>query len=372
MWRVLMRVCFVTPYSPREITGVGQFVDNICKYLERRGIESMVVTKLAKGKDCYCKNMIEIKYGSLKYLRGFLYNLRVVYTFFKLKDKIDVLHLQSSFFLLYALLAVLGKIFGCCVVTTVHGGLPSRKSGTRMAIFKAIERITFNCSNKVVFVDEAGKRLRNLPSALVIENGVDVNYFQFDEALRNKYRDSLNLQSKFVLCFVGRIEFQKGIKDIIEAVDKIQNGQIIILFVGPIEKEAKTYIDNQLALKDYMVCVSVQKSVKGYYCAADGFILPSYDEGLPLVLLEAMACGLPPIVTRVGGMSDVVKDHINGLTINPHDVEGLAQKIKWCIENEDKRKTMGRNASKTIKEHYDIEKTGEKYIRIYQDSSRRK
>ena len=75
--------------------------------------------------------------------------------------------------------------------------------------------------------------------------------------------------------------------------------------------------------------------------AADIFILPSHSEGLPNVVLEAMACGLPIIATRVGGIPEAVEDGKSGILVEKQDVASLTRAIKYMVENKDEARQMG-------------------------------
>ncbi len=80
-----------------------------------------------------------------------------------------------------------------------------------------------------------------------------------------------------------------------------------------------------------------------------------------------MACGIPVIVTRVTGNKELVKDGINGLLIEPHNTEQLTEALAYLIKNPDKGTALGRRASESVKERYDLSTVTEKYITLYQN-----
>ena len=104
------------------------------------------------------------------------------------------------------------------------------------------------------------------------------------------------------------------------------------------------------------------------YMGCDIFLLPTYAEGLPNALLEAMSFGLPVITTPVGAIPEVIKDGENGFLIDPGDAKALSDRIITLIEDPGLRETMGKNNIKSINTEFAQEKMIEKIDRIYQES----
>jgi glycosyltransferase involved in cell wall biosynthesis len=91
-----------------------------------------------------------------------------------------------------------------------------------------------------------------------------------------------------------------------------------------------------------------QETLIGEYDQADVFVLPSYIEGLPMVVLEAMGRGLPVIAARVGGIPEIVSDGHNGFLIEAGDVDSLVQKMETLADDKEQRLAMGRNSSQYV------------------------
>jgi glycosyltransferase involved in cell wall biosynthesis len=103
-----------------------------------------------------------------------------------------------------------------------------------------------------------------------------------------------------------------------------------------------------------------------FYRAADVFVLPSAGpEIFGIVNLEAMACGVPIVASKIGGVPDIVKDGENGLLVPPRDSEALADAIIYLLENEDMREKMGKNGRKKA-EGYSWERIAEETEEIYE------
>ena len=113
----------------------------------------------------------------------------------------------------------------------------------------------------------------------------------------------------------------------------------------------------------------IEESMKPfYYRAADVFCLPSTmsAESFGIVNLEAMACSVPIVASKVGGVPDVVKDEENGLLVQPRDSEELADAIIYLLKNEDVREKIGKNGRKKV-ENYSWEKIAEETEKVYNE-----
>jgi len=106
--------------------------------------------------------------------------------------------------------------------------------------------------------------------------------------------------------------------------------------------------------------------VERYFRAADVFVLPSAREAHPLALLEAMACGLPSIATRLPGATDaIIKDGVDGRLVPVDDEEALADALSGLLADRGVAGAMGVRARETVLDRYDISKTAEKWLAAY-------
>ena len=98
------------------------------------------------------------------------------------------------------------------------------------------------------------------------------------------------------------------------------------------------------------------KEIIELYKTADIFVLPSLSEGIPIVIMEAMAMELPVVSTRIAGIPEIVDDRVNGFLVNPKDPEALAKKIEYLIHHPYLREDMGKKGRKIIEEKFDLDK----------------
>ncbi|BBD58440.1 group 1 glycosyl transferase [Nostoc sp. HK-01] len=158
---------------------------------------------------------------------------------------------------------------------------------------------------------------------------------------------------KVTLIFCGRVGQRKGTFDLIRAFAKLPETiktSSKLLLAGDGELEQGQNLVDSLNLTEHINFLGWVNSEKRneLLSSADVFILPSYNEGLPMAILEAMAWGLPVISTPVGGIAELVISDKNGFLVAPGDIEQLSQAMRSLIENEDLRRAMGELARETV------------------------
>lgn len=318
------------------------------------------------------KNMIELKHTKIKNLGSIHLAIRVLVTIFKMRHEIDVLHLQQPY-KLSAPSAILGRILGIPVVTTVHLRVPSSKNMFNRIIDSIVPRITFIHSDVVTFVSDDTKTSFGLRSGIVIKNRVDTNHFSKDIKKRKDTRQRLGLSDDFVFLFASRWASNKGIYELLQAFATLltladTTMKLALIGSGKGSGETDMILEriNALGIRKSVLPLGVVDSIYEYYCMADVFVLPSYLEGLPMALLEAMSCGLVPIVSRVGGNRELINNGKNGFLVEPRNVDDLVQKMMWCISNKDKLEFFGAKAVETVKTQFSLEKVAEEYLEVYE------
>jgi glycosyltransferase involved in cell wall biosynthesis len=176
------------------------------------------------------------------------------------------------------------------------------------------------------------------------------------------------------LVFFGRVGQRKGTFDLIRAfanlpVELKNRSKLTIAGDGEIE-EAKQLVEI-VNLTDYVNFLGWIDSQErnAVLLKADVFVLPSYNEGLPMAILEAMSWSLPVITTPVGGIPELIISNENGLLVNPGDIEQLSKLMESLIENEALRLSLGRAARETVTA-FDIKKYWSSIEDIYDSAMR--
>jgi glycosyltransferase involved in cell wall biosynthesis len=189
----------------------------------------------------------------------------------------------------------------------------------------------------------------------------------------NKYQSFLEENdvdpNQKLILFVGSIDKRKGVDILVKAVKNV-NEEFQLLIVGPkIDSRFYSYIekligdDSKIKVLDYVS----KKNLIVLYNLADIFVLPSLSEGLPLVLLEAMAARTPCIASDIMGSNEVVEHNKTGFLFPKGDVNSLTGYLAELLGDKDLRKYMGDNAQKVVKEKYDWDVIVKNNIEIYKE-----
>lgn len=193
---------------------------------------------------------------------------------------------------------------------------------------------------------------------ITVRNGIDCRRYQPREPSRDSSASGTHAVSPVTIVCAARLSSAKRIDVLLDALAMLRADSIPwrcrILGAGPLEAELRARA-SQLGLSELVRFVGYVEDVRPHLREADLFVLSSDKEGLPLALLEAMACGLPAIVTEVGGAGEVVVQNETGLLVSRGDSEGLARGIRQLLGNAGTRGKMGLAARRRIDEHFDIE-----------------
>ena len=162
-------------------------------------------------------------------------------------------------------------------------------------------------------------------------------------------RRELDLPDKRIILYVGRIEPLKGLDILLKAVALLNDTAITHLLIvgGSLEKDAELQRLNTLAvnlgISDIVTFIGSvqQEQLPAYYSASDVFVLPSWYESFGLVALEAMSCGTPVVVSRVGGLKTFVENGKTGYLVPWRCPEPFARSLETLLENPSLRHAMG-------------------------------
>jgi glycosyltransferase involved in cell wall biosynthesis len=243
-------------------------------------------------------------------------------------------------------------------------GLPVMEAqGKKRKILLFVEKLTYACATKV-YPNSKGLKSYILDNNLTTQtklkvlangssNGIDTKYF--DPAL---YEDSKQKDNKFNFIFVGRIVKDKGIDELLYAFDKLsaRYDDISLTILGsfeddldPISHISKDILKNNSAINN----LGFQEDIRPFLANADCFVLPTYREGFPNVVLQACSMGLASIVTDINGCNEIVTDQKNGLIIPPKDKEALYDAMEKFVLYRDLSDKLSINTRDDIISKYD-------------------
>jgi glycosyltransferase involved in cell wall biosynthesis len=266
-----------------------------------------------------------------------------------------------------ALDLLLARLFLRRVVLHVHGGRFVRFLEGLGAGLRAVARFVLHSSDRVVVLGEEWERaLRpwcRPDRVVVVPNGVRV---PTPAPLRD-------LPAPRVLC-VAALHPDKGQRDLLRALARSEvPPEATVTFLGdeaaPGEREELSALARTLMLEGRVSAPGVARgaSLDRYLAQAEVFCLPSYYEGLPMAVLEAMAAGLPVVVSRVGSIPDVVRDGLDGYLFEPGDVPVLAERLSRLLRDPERARAMGAAARARVAERFSLERAEERVRAVYED-----
>lgn len=201
-----------------------------------------------------------------------------------------------------------------------------------------------------------------------IYNGIDVELYRVRR--KSHIREELLLDpTEIVLISVGRLVAIKGYDVLIESFSQLESLlplRLLIVGDGPNRKAIEIMIKEK-GLVDKVKLLGFRDDVPELLRASDCFVLSSRSEGLSYSIMEAMASGLPQVITDVGGNSELVVDGVSGYLVPVDDHVAFAKKLQILIEDREKRKQFGGVASRIAKEKFSVKAMMDRYVFEYLD-----
>jgi glycosyltransferase involved in cell wall biosynthesis len=211
----------------------------------------------------------------------------------------------------------------------------------------------------------------------VVPNGVDIEGIRRVPAgAPQTLRRSLGIEDRFAWLAVGRFEVAKDHSNMLRAfaLARERHPDAVLLLVGRGSLQSETEaLAGELGLGAAVRFLGVREDVPVVMSAADGYVMSSAWEGMPMVLLEAGAAGLPIVATRVGGNHEVVLDSESGFLVPARDSAALGSAmVRLADLPPDRRRTMGERGREHVLRHYGLERVAERWEEIYRDVLARK
>ncbi len=173
------------------------------------------------------------------------------------------------------------------------------------------------------------------------------------------------------LLFVGRLASVKGIRVLFEAVARLRRSrpevQLDVVGDGPERQELEsTAKELGIAEETTFHGYRSQSEVRDFLASTDVFVLPSFAEGVPVVLMEALASGVPVIATRVGGNAELVEDEVNGFLVAPGDVDALVRQMDKLLSDTDLRQSFGEVGRARVEREFDTAREGQRLAELFE------
>ena len=246
----------------------------------------------------------------------------------------------------------------------------------RELVFRATERLsTATVVNSSSVADSLIRRgVARRSHVVVIRNGIDVSRFPPAMA-HGDVRAALGLADEdFVWLAIGRLTEQKAYPNLLRAfstvVDSLPRSKLVIVGRGPLRAELESLV-RALDLRDSVSFLGFRDDVPVLLTAADAMVMASRYEGMPNVVMEALAAGLPVVGTDVGAMSELISEGVNGYLVPPSDPPALASAMtKLALVPLEERIEMGKRGRNLVRGLCDLETVMDAWTRLIEESVR--
>jgi len=344
------QLCFMNQHF--EVVGVSSTGDELKEVEQKEGIR---VVELEMSRE-------------ITPFQDLLSLLKMI--FLLLKERPDIVHTHTP------KAGIIGML-GAWMTRVPHrlhtiAGLPVMEAtGKKKRLLLFIEKLTYSAATHV-YPNSYGleeyilqERLTQKSKLKVIghgsSNGIDTNYFSRSEQILKDSKEIVqkyHLEESFVFCFVGRVVKDKGINELLYAFDKLshKHNNVKLLIVGGFEEQLDPISDASKSILEKnasLFHVGFQNDIRPYLAVSDFFVLPTYREGFPNVLLQASAMGLASIVTNINGCNEIITHKHNGLLVEPKEKEDLFEAMQSIVEDQNLAKKLSLNSRSDIMQKYD-------------------
>ena len=257
------------------------------------------------------------------------------------------------------------------------GQVWATKRGIFRFILKSVDKLiaTLNTNNlidspsqKEFLIRE--KVIQDEKSTVLLKgsiSGVDVNKFSFSEEIKLELKDKYKIKNDdIVFMFIGRLNTDKGIFDLVLAFDKLlkEYENVKLFLIGPDEENIENQICEFLKSKN-VIRIDYVSNPQEILNVADVLVLPSYREGFGTIVIEAASMGIPCIASDIYGLNDAIVNNKTGLLHKVKDMDDMIEKYEYLIENKNKIKEYGVNAKVRVYNNFKDEQLSnelKKYI----------
>jgi glycosyltransferase involved in cell wall biosynthesis len=383
----MARICLVTHYFPPHVGGIEKVAFEQSKRLAKLGYRITVLTSKPHRED------VDSAVEGVKILhypsQGLAEKIGLPYPipWFKAYPlfmaeirKCDLVHAHGHPYLSSFLAYKVAKQFRKPFIVTQHNTFIDYDSWLNLAeslndwtigttVLKNADRVIAVSGKTAEYVLRLGA---GKEKTSVIYNGVDADFFQVMD--KEKCRDKLDLpKNRAIILSIRRLVYKNGLNTLIEAASQMIKEHKDLLFIligtGPdrgfIENRIRELnLSHNLKLTGFVP----DEQLPYYYNAADCFVIPSSSgEGLPMVLLEAMSCGLPVVSTITGGTAEIIKEGVNGFLAPPRDPSALANAVSKALSQKTASSAIGRKNRKAIEKDFTWDKNLQKLHEIYEE-----
>lgn len=367
-------IAFLLDYAPQTWCSREDYHVRLTQALKAKGVRSLLV---------FAKELPEelallfrekgIEYAAIDYGKGFRHYFSELG---KVIRKYSVSAVHICYFDYFSAIAWMARLHGVqtIVYEAVNSGTVKSRSWKRFLLHLRTRIMTKPLTRVIAISDYV--RLQLIASGLDAEKidvrhlGVDHRRFVPEPEARTDLLNEFGIGSdEVILTTVSFLNPFKNPQTIIEACGRLaEQGLRFRLFVagdGVLRHDLET-LSRELGIKDRVKWLGHFADPSRLLQGSDIFVLASVGEAFGLVLPEAMACGLPVVATRSGGIVEIVEDQITGLLVEPLDSEALARALRRLIEDDELRRTLGTHGLKRVADEFTVDAVVANTIKIYE------
>lgn len=378
-----IRICMFIYYFPPYYSGAAFQALNLSKELLKHGIQPFFLTvdnsglpemEKYQGFDIY-----RVKDGEGRRASELVLWWNILRFLIRHRNQYDIICSHGAYYR-NSIIGILGKLLNKKSLVKVSlasndlKGLGEGLSGILHGfLIRMIDRyisISSQITREMMGLHLDKKKIEEIP------NGVDTSRFSpVPQAEKLRLRQKLELPEGLMLLYVGGISQRKNVEWLVKSWTNFcpLNSDTFLTIVGPIGRQGK---DEKLynSLVEFVESNSLEKQIifktptlhiEQYYQTADIFVLPSRNEGMPNVVLEAMSSGLPCLVNKVSGAEDIINGR-NGLLFNVEEPDTFLSGV-LKLKDQSTRIEMGKSTRKTMVRNFSLERIAERYIDLYEE-----
>lgn len=385
------RVCVVSALYHPNLGGLGRQAMLLTERLRKEGVDLFVVSRKMKGMPsagfspdvevvrvpCLFPKIHVFEEVSFKHIvLSISYSVGIAAALVRRRSRYEIVHFHGASIPLFVSLPFLkwmGKKIVAKVAAANLGTEAGALSGRYCLLGDLLARMTRSVDAFVAISDEIRDGLLKdgvRPERIHrISNFVDPGMFHPPApGERERLKAALGYAGKMLVLFAGRLVPRKGVEYLLRAWKGVSSGfpdaRLLILGDGPLRGRLEE-IASGLGISETARFPGRVDDVPAYLRAADVFVLPSLQEGLPNSLLEAMASGLPVVATRIGGSADVVTEGENAILVPPADDRLLGEALSTLLREPEVRARLSAAARDTIRTSYSLESRAARYLELY-------
>jgi glycosyltransferase involved in cell wall biosynthesis len=286
------------------------------------------------------------------------------------RRRVDVVHTHNPHALIYG--APAGRLAGATVIHSKHGMNPDkpRRQWLRRAAARLVD--AYVAVTPTLAEQAIGQGDCDVSRLHVIPTGIDCVRFAPNRDRRREVRAQLGISDDaWVVGAVGRLAPEKDYALLVDAMAPLLcNARRLVLVGDGAERNALRARIDGIPGRAWVHMVGERRNVENLLAAFDAFALTSRTEGLPLVLLEAMATGLPVVSTAVGGIPDLVEDGVTGFLVPARERAPLTGRLASLCADEALSRRLGEAGRRKVHERHSIDRMAAEYTALYERAVR--